>query len=500
MKAKLFWNEYSMFSYEEMFGIREVERLFQVENIQKDNQYISFNIEMDADIFQYLFQRITFFFKAEYRGSVYFSNQYLIEMGYKRHKVVGNKQVTRYSVHGLHEYKGKFNPQMVHAIINILGIEANQNVLDPFCGSGTTLVECEYLNVKATGTDINRLASYIANTKINALRLNIDRIRVLKSKIIEFYSFNRINFNLEEGARVEYLLKWFNEDILKDIECIRIGISNIDSEYQDIFYVLCSNILRDYSLQEPGDLRIRKRKSELPTNRYIDAFDEAAEKFIQNMQDTNGVYNIEEVNSISYNMDIRELDIVEKFDAAITSPPYATALPYIDTQRLSLVWLGFVEANKIMELERSLIGSREMNTKMKAELQKSLSDNENNLPENIWSFCTHIQNSLGEDDGFRRRAMPILLYRYFSDMKVMFENVKNVVKDGGKFALVVGHNHTVIGGNRININTPLLLVDVAVQVGWKFNEILPIEVFKRFDLHKKNSITEESLIILTNEY
>ena len=58
-----------------------------------------------------------------------------------------NRQATRYSVHGLHEYKGKFNPQVVRALLNILGIGESDRVLDPFCGSGTTLIECAHMGV-----------------------------------------------------------------------------------------------------------------------------------------------------------------------------------------------------------------------------------------------------------------------------------------------------------------------------------------------------------------
>src|SRR5690606_18912422 len=81
-----------------------------------------------------------------------------------------NRQSTRYSAHGLHEYKGKFNPQIVRAILNILGIPAGSNVIDPFCGSGTALLECAHLGMYARGTDINPLAVFIANAKLLAVR------------------------------------------------------------------------------------------------------------------------------------------------------------------------------------------------------------------------------------------------------------------------------------------------------------------------------------------
>jgi site-specific DNA-methyltransferase (cytosine-N4-specific) len=51
----------------------------------------------------------------------------------------------------------------------------------------------------------------------------------------------------------------------------------------------------------------------------------------------------------------------ERFDLIITSPPYATALPYIDTQRLSLIWLGLCTVTQLRRLEAEAIGSRELN-------------------------------------------------------------------------------------------------------------------------------------------
>ena len=60
-------------------------------------------------------------------------------------------------------------------------------------------------------------------------------------------------------------------------------------------------------------------------------------------------------------------------------------------------------------------------------------------------------------DGFRKQAVPVLLYRYFVDMKKMFHNTYNLMKTGGKYGLIVGNNKTTIGGSRRVIDTPYLL-------------------------------------------
>ena len=171
-------------------------------------------------------------------------------------------------------------------------------------------------------------------------------------------------------------------------------------------------------------------------------------------------------------------------------------MPYIDTQRLSLVWLSLSPANQINGLEATLIGSREFKKSVQNQWTIKMSQNDDNLPESIHQFCNLLQKSLGEQDGFRRQAVPSLLYRYFSDMKQMFINVHKLLKKDGKFCLVVGHNQTTIGGVKHSFNTPALLVEVALSVGWRHCESIQLQAYQRFSLHQKNAINEESLLVL----
>ena len=132
------------------------------------------------------------------------------------------------------------------------------------------------------------------------------------------------------------------------------------------------------------------------------------------------------------------------FDVAITSPPYATALPYIDTQRISLVWLSLCEPNEIMNLESSLIGSREFYRVQREDLYNKMLSNINNLPSSVCHLIMRLPNGLSDQDGFRKKTVPLLLYRYFSDMKTMFTNVSLMLKPHAKYALVVGNITAVI--------------------------------------------------------
>src|SRR5581483_4006594 len=80
------------------------------------------------------------------------------------------RQATRYHVDGIHEYKGKFNPQVVRAFANLLDFQKGDTLLDPFCGSGTALVEGLALGGDAIGIDRSPIAALIARAKIETWR------------------------------------------------------------------------------------------------------------------------------------------------------------------------------------------------------------------------------------------------------------------------------------------------------------------------------------------
>ena len=86
---------------------------------------------------------------------------------------LSRKNITRsfnqYITHWFYPYKGKFHPQMVRALANIIGMRPGEVLLDPFCGSGTTMVEGALLGLKTVGFDISPLCALIGAVKTNAV-------------------------------------------------------------------------------------------------------------------------------------------------------------------------------------------------------------------------------------------------------------------------------------------------------------------------------------------
>ena len=492
---RLTWHGYTYYPYERDLAAREIMALFGRDDIRE----VSDGIELHGAVDPGRVERLTYFSGRVNGSGVALTVQAKLEQAGQNGK---KKQATRYSVHGLHEYKGKFNPQVVRGLLNIFGIEPGQRVIDPFCGSGTTLVECAHLGAVGVGTDINPLATLIARAKLQALctpAVQLEKLFERLSKSVR--RADRSNVRERHDARSAYLKGWFDIEVLEEIECIHSKVEQLTGESTPVFLALASNLLRDYSQQDPKDLRTRRRKSALPKKPFTTAFLEAVPPLLKRIEAAQEVLGTDLRRGHALLRDVTTVAVNQvggAFDAAVTSPPYAMALPYIDTQRLSLVWLGLCRANKIAELEAELIGSREMRGKARQELLQRLQENADNLPSAQSDICITLQRTLNERDGFRRRAVPLLLYRYFSSMKKSFKAVKSLMKSGAPYGLIVGHNRTIIGGVQHEINTPAHLASLAVAEGWQVDELIPLQTYRRYGYHVSNAVSAETLIILRN--
>lgn len=492
----LIWHRYKYYQYERELGHRELQSLLSPSTTKPTDSGVW--IEGATDFA--LAQRLVYFSGTAEGQAV--SEQNPTQQGLLE-RVNGNgtnRQSTRYSAHGLHEYKGKFNPQVAKAILNIFGARRGHLVLDPFCGSGTSLIECAHLGIKSIGTDINPLAVFLANAKLNALAIPSQKILsdAVKSLKSAQRSKCKADFKSERG---EYLQSWFPEKQLTEIERLRSAIESTCPETKSVLLAIASNLLRDYSLQEPADLRIRRRSSPFPEKSFFNAFHDAVDLFCARLLNAQQIIGIKRVLSRAVLLDCRKAVGYSKlkqgsFDFALTSPPYATALPYIDTQRLSLVWLGLIKPSEISPLEAALVGSREIRGGRKKALATLLEKNEAELPPRELEFCFRLKNALTVKDGFRRQVMPYLLYRYFAGMAQAFEAVRYLAKPNAPFGLIIGGNHTVLGGTRFDIDTPEHLASIAVSRGWTREEMIPLQTYQRYGLHANNATTTEALLIL----
>ena len=484
----LTWHDYSYYPYERELAAREVGALFDQPSVRETPG----GVDLTPGRHGGPVHRLTYFSAAVDGRTVTETSQSRLECTARAGR---SRQATRYSVHGLHEYKGKFNPQVVRALLNIFRIQPGARILDPFCGSGTTLVECAHSEVQGFGIDANPFAVFVANAKLHALATPVSELHAAQKRLWRYLDTR--NPRQGDDLRVTYLRSWFTPEILSEIERIRAVVEDATGPHAPVFLALTSDLLRDYSLQDPKDLRIRRRKSPLPAEPFLDALSAGCARFLGYLEAAQRVLGTSLPRGIAEVQDAAALSPNRRsFDAVITSPPYAMALPYIDTQRLSLVWLGLADPPDVARLDSELIGSREFRGDARRSAVVSLRDNAERLPEAAARFCRRMQDALSSRDGFRRQAVPALMYRYLASMRNCFRSIGRVVRPGAPFALVVGHNHTILSGVRYDIDTPGHLANLASDEGWIVDEMLPLQTYRRYGYHSSNAIRSETLVIL----
>ena len=450
----------------------------------------------DSDLDNKL-RRLSFF--SRFRGDsdwIYTTQRELETLG-------GGKASTRnirYLAHGLHEYKGRFYPQLCKALMNAIG-GGRGTALDPFCGCGTLLLEAALNDSPAIGVDINPVGRMIAQAKIASLRLGRTNIAKMRRVFIEGRKRVRAStISVPKRKNLEYLQRWFPESNLEEILRLDSEIqASFSGEAQMFLRVVLSESLKRFSWQEPGEQRIRRRKDSPPEN--VRGF--FCERLLWHLEKVEALRKIRRSAPPKADArmgDVRMLPVnSESVDFVVTSPPYATALPYIDADRLSLFFFGLADRRKFVDLERHSIGNREISVADRKAWEERIKDarTDTELPEEILDFLeeVHIRN-VRANVGFRRRNTAALLCKYFLDMRDALQEIHRALKPDGPAALVVGDNFTVAGNKRMEIPTARFINLIAEQNNFRIQKVISTAPPTAYNIYSRNAIREESVSIL----
>jgi len=426
---------------------------------------------------------------------------------------LSQRKESKYVTHGVHEYKGKFYPQLCKSLLNISEIQPGGIVLDLFMGSGTTILE-SYLNgYKAFGCDMNPLAVKIAKAKTEILEM--DPLIVSQAMKDLLYDLNDdsklksdyLHRQLSDEANEE-LVNWFPESVIHKLGYLLERIKNIpDIRLGNFLQVVMSNIIRDVSQQDPQDLRIRRRREPINDAPVFELFSKNLKKQLQKLEKFYMSKTYAPNSFIKPHIwegDSRSLDsyyhnglLESSVDVVVTSPPYATALPYIDTNRLSLLVLMGMVSKQRNPIEENLIGSREIKKTAKSFIEEKIINNDFGNIVSTYAIDLISQvfslNNINEV-GFRRKNMASLLYNYFSSMTQCIENSHNLIKPDGSMFMVIGDNVTTSGKEKICIKTTQMLIDTAQYHGFDLHEQIPISVTTENMKHISNSIKENTIL------
>lgn len=436
--------------------------------------------------------------------------QAIIENGFAQQPSA--RKDPKYVTHGLHPYKGKFYPQLAKGLMNLCKLDAGAKVFDPFCGSGTTLLE-GYLNGLHTfGCDMNPVAAKIARAKTGILEVNPDVVREAVGTLVN--QIENAPRSLPVGAEnlaagcIDEIHKWFPEPVVTKLNWLLGAIRSVsEGVIRDFLEVVLSSIIRDVSQQDPNDLRIRRRKEPVRDadvlQLYLDALDTQygrIEKFWSVRGFSPNRFRASRVveGDSRTAQTIKDLGLkANSVDLVLTSPPYATALPYIDTDRLSLLVLLGMDTSARRPIEHGLVGSREIHTSERRSMEDVIASHGNGLPETVHSYLRDLHKRLCRADvGFRRKNMPALLQRFFQDMEDVLSNCYRVLRSGGEAMIVIGDNRIRVKKDYERIPTTDYVQDIAVACGLEMIERIDISVTTENLVHINNAITENVVLRL----
>ncbi len=235
---------------------------------------------------------------------------------------------TGYATHGLFPYRGKFHPQLIKGILNILKIQAGDIVLDPMCGSGTLNVEASIIGIDSIGIEKSPFCVLMSKVKHEALKIKESLLLSINKSSEKNYKALIKNNKLPQ----EYSLNnGFEPDkaitLLAFLDAM--GYARRCSKSIDVLF---PSVLKRYVGQ-------------------IGSFIELRDKL--NLKIGNARFEIG---------DARNLPIEDNsIDAIITSPPYSFAIDYAENDRPQLEYLGY----NVLELKEEMIGLKGKSRKEK---------------------------------------------------------------------------------------------------------------------------------------
>ncbi|MFA5779718.1 MAG: DNA methyltransferase [Elusimicrobiota bacterium] len=314
---------------------------------------------------------------------------------------------TKTYTHCFHSYPAMMIPQIAERLIETYGQKAKL-LFDPYCGTGTSLVEANLKNINAIGTDLNplaRLISKVKTTKVNLQNLDLF-IRDFNDFIFQIHfnnsrksliipDFNNINF-------------WFKKNIIMDLATVKQYVNNVqDEDIKDFFKVAFSETVREASLTRNGEFKLYRMSEKQIQKFEPDVFGLMFGKLLRNR---NGYAKFSEKLCNGAHTDVFDFNSSEKIpddiiadgnvDIVVTSPPYGdsrTTVAYGQFSRLANQWLDSENANQV---DKKLMGGirvqeiPKFDIKVLDDIIKKIKSKDENRVKDVASFYIDLFSSV----------------------------------------------------------------------------------------------------------
>ena len=397
--------------------------------------------------------------------------------------------------HGFHKYPAKFIPHIPKwAITKYLNGNKNKNILDPFCGSGTTLVEGVLAGYNTIGVDIDPLSAMIS--KVKTTRLEENELKNISEWLVKELDTKKKGIFKPDCETIKH---WFTKEAISKLSIIRTLIDQIPEKFgdnkkvkdiQDLLLICFSSIIRKVSNADDESQKtyVSHTKIKEPkevNSLFLSQLDLFVDRVIKFALTTSSKTKSKIIISSSADSLEKKLN-GKKIDLAVTSPPYIKAIDYIYNQMVELFWIGDLfqmqTQTKQNEKKTHYIGNKQIS---KVEFK-------NYTPYNTILSIEKLDEKLKEvydTDKKNGHKHSYVAFKYFAEMEKHFLEMSKCLTTGTHYVLVVGASNV----SDVFFDTASFLSEIAERNGFRITNKWGYKIknrFMRFDRKGRGGIIE----------
>lgn len=411
-----------------------------------------------------------------------------------------------YGTHSFHRYVGRFPPHLIRALINSFGATSKDTVLDPFCGSGTTLVEARMLGIKAKGIEISPLSAMMSRVKsqfpesgfpVAELLSELDEFYTEKwdaflgARLIEDFSYDEIlNRQGNSVSRFSNVERWFSKDALLGTSITVEYILTKTGYVKDFLTIALSAKMRSIGNVDVDVVRAEYRKTPRENVDVLKLMKNQIRKMSSGIAAT--VNACKGTLGPSSDVEVFENSVLtteiapSSISHIITSPPYGVeSLSYLRTHLLSFRALESILGVDPYNFGEGIIGSEY--------LDGDIPDTNRFMVRNVSAtYVSYFNEQLLAADKPIEQKRIIMMMKFFEDMYGVIERFSVWLKRNGKVAFIIGNKKI---GDSI-IPTDRIIEEIFNSFGFELKE----SIAHKLKTNNSNSQVPWQDRIIENEY
>jgi DNA modification methylase len=340
-------------------------------------------------------------------------------------------------IHRWFRYSAGFSAEWVKYIIKKYA-KTNSMVLDPFAGSGTTLVAANELNIPSIGYEKHYFVNRLANTKLN-YSVNFDYLNKLYSGVIN----NHLSDSFDFESQPDLLKRCYTPEVLKNLVLLKNNFFRIadDTIESKIIWLAITAILRSSSFAGTAQwqyvLPNKKKKNVLEPK-------EALNRKLNEITHDIQLFNKKNISSLAKMLDHDARDILvnyaNAFDILITSPPYPNNYDYADSTRLEMIfWEEITGWSDLQSKVRSsLIRSCSQHSAAEKIKLENILGNPLLAPiqDELTEVCRNLEQVRLEHGG--KKTYHTMIAAYYFDLAKVFVALRSVMREDSIVCFVIG--------------------------------------------------------------